>query len=119
MTVHPGQHKEILLLNFLTSVVRTGVPYLWGLVVAWLATRGGVFAELAGAVDPAWQDLVTGATLAVVTTAVYAVVRVIEQKLPAILGKVLPPDVVGTVVKLVLVLLIGVPKQPVYDRPAS
>lgn len=104
------------MLNFLTSTVRTGVPYIWGLAVAWLAGQGGLFAELAGAVDPAWQQLVAGAALAVVTTAMYAVVRVIEQNLPRILGRFLPADVVDTVVKLVLVLLIGVPKQPTYDR---
>jgi hypothetical protein len=104
-------------LNFLVSVVRTGVPYLWGALVAWLTARGLGADVVAVIDDPQWQGAVSAALITVVTTAVYVVVRLIEQNLPRLLTRFLPDNVVDTVTKLLLVLLIGVPREPSYTKP--
>lgn len=105
------------MLNLLTSIARTGIPYLWGSLVTWLTARG-LFENVLVVLDsPAWRGAVVAAVLTVVTTSVYALVRLVEDVLPDVLGKFLPPEIVGAVTKVVLVLLIGVPTQPEYNRP--
>jgi hypothetical protein len=106
-------------LTFLLSVVRTGVPYVWGAVAAWLAGHG-LFADAVATVsDPAWLAAVVVAALAVVSTAVYAVVRLVEIHLPALLVRFLPPDVAGAVVRLVTLVLLGSQAQPTYTAPPA
>ena len=102
------------MLQFLTALARTGVPYLWGGVVTWLAARGLLVDVLATISDPAWQGAVVTAVVTAISTGVYALVRLIEAKLPPLLARVLPVDVAGAVARVVLVLLIGVPTPPVY-----
>ena len=41
------------MLNFLISLVRTGVPSLWGALVAWLTARGLAADVVATVSDPA------------------------------------------------------------------
>lgn len=79
----------------LISIIRTGVPYLVGLVVSWVATLGIHVPD-----DVKMQ--LTGAGVFVVGTIYYAVVRKLEQKWPA----------VGW--------LLGSPSQPFYEsrKPA-
>lgn len=107
------------MLNFLVSLVRTGIPYLWGALVAWLTARGLADEVIATVNDPAFAAALVAGGLAVVTTAVYAVVRVIELNLPKFLSRFLPRDIVDTVTKFVLVLLLGVPKAPAYSGSAD
>jgi hypothetical protein len=106
-----------LLLNLLTSIVRTGLPYLWGAVVAWLSARGLAADVLATIDDQSLRGALVLGALAVVTTAVYALVRVVEVSLPKVLARFLPAEVAGAVIKVVLMLLVGVPSQPEYHRP--
>lgn len=103
------------MLNFLTSLVRTGIPSLWGALVAWLSARGLADEVVAAVNDPALSAALVAGGLAVISTAVYAVVRAIELNLPKFLGRFLPADVVDTVTKFVLVLLLGVPRAPEYS----
>jgi len=105
-------------LAFVLSVVRTGVPYVWGAVAAWLAGRGLFADAVATFQDPAWLAAVVVAALAVVSTAVYAVVRLVEIHLPKLLG-FLPPDVAAAVVRLVTLVLLGSQSQPTYPAPPA
>lgn len=74
------------------SIVRTIVPFLVGLVVTWLASRGlGLDAEM--------QGTLTAVITVVVGSAYYSVVRLIEQTRPKI----------G--------ILLGIAKTPTYDVP--
>ncbi|GLY55179.1 hypothetical protein [Lentzea sp. NBRC 102530] len=102
------------MLNFLISLVRTGLPALWGGLVAWLSARGLAADVVATVSDPALVAALVAGGLAVVTTAVYAVVRVVEMHLPKFLAKFLPAEVVDAVSKTVLVVLLGVPRAPEY-----
>lgn len=105
------------MLDLLISTVRTKIPVFWGLIVAWLTAKGVLTDATAAAItgDTAQAALV-GAVLLVITTATYVVVRLIEITLPKILGKILPPDVVATVVKYVTRVLLGSAKPPTYAR---
>jgi hypothetical protein len=104
-------------LNFLTSLARTGIPAAWGALVAWLSARGLAADVIATVNDPALSAALVASALAVITTAVYAVVRLVEVSLPKFLGRFLPAEITGAVTKFVLVLLLGVPTQPEYNRP--
>lgn len=107
-------------MNFATSVVRTGVPYVWGVLVAWLAARGLPDEVLASVNDPKWSAAVVSAGVVAITTAVYALARVIELHLPRVLRAVgLPDEVVTAASNVVLVLLLGVPRPPDYTGPAQ
>lgn len=102
------------MLQFFTALARTGIPYLWGGLVAWLTARGWLVDVVATVGDPVWQGAIVTAVVAAITSAVYAVVRLVEDKLPRLLARVLPVDVAGAVSRVLLVLLIGVPTPPVY-----
>jgi hypothetical protein len=105
-------------LNFLVSLARTGIPSVWGALVSWLAARGLGDDVLATVNDPAWSGALVVGAVGVITTAVYALVRVIELNLPRVLSRFLPADVVEGVNRFVVVLLLGVPRSPDY-RPGE
>jgi len=73
----------------LDSVIRTGVPYIIGVVVAYLTTKGIN-------VDENTKVQLTGVLTFVIGIVYYAVVRALEAKFPQ------------------LGYLLGVAKQPVY-----
>lgn len=102
------------MINYLISVVRTAVPTGWGLLVAWLVGAGVITAEVAGTAT-GWGPAIAGGLVLLVTTACYAGVRLVETKLPDLLAKVLPVELAGAVTKLILVALVGIPKQPDYQ----
>jgi hypothetical protein len=74
--------------DVVTGIVRTVVPVVVGTVLAWLATRGFDLTQYGNAVNVWLVPIVIGAY--------YALVRLIERKVPA------------------FGLLLGAKKQPVY-----
>lgn len=76
--------------DVLTSVIRTGVPYVIGAVVAWLANKNVHVSDAQVASATAFVAFGIG-------TGYYMVVRVLETKYPK------------------LGWLLGVPSQPTYS----
>ena len=90
--------------DYLVSVVRTGVPILWGTLLSWLVSRQIIDSDTATAVGDA------GATVAVLAAAVtswlyYALVRLLEPRLLRL------PLVGPWLVRL----LLGSTQAPAYD----
>ena len=77
--------------SYVTSIIRTGVPYLVGFLVTWLIRQGWVS-------DSSVAQPLTELLTFVIGTAYYLVVRALETVVPG------------------LGWLLGVPAQPVYGQ---
>lgn len=75
--------------DFVASLIRTGVPYIVGLALAWLATKGLN-------VPAAYEPVIDSVAAFGIGTGYYAIVRAVEAKFPK----------AGW--------FLGVPKKPVY-----
>lgn len=82
------------------SLIRTGVPLLWGYALAWLASLGVPASFLAQ-----YHDLAVNALGAILTFAWYALWRWAEVKVPRL-------D--SYAAQLAVVLALGHPKAPTY-----
>lgn len=83
--------------DYMTSVIRTAVPAVWGTGLAWLVSVG--ILDQAAADGP---GAAAGGFLVLAAIGVYyALVRLVEPKLPPFLA----------------VLLLGAAKAPVYAAP--
>ena len=91
----PGQSVS----DYVTSVIRTAVPVLWGALITYLIT---LVPTVAHVVDPANVVGLGPAVAAVVAAAWYALMRKIEPSLPAWLT----------------VIVLGSNKTPTYAPPA-
>lgn len=89
--------------DYLVSLIRTGVPMLWGAGLAWLVSRQIIDADTAQAATGAGTLLALLAA-AVCSWAYYAVVRLLEPRIARL-------PVIGT---LLVRILIGSAQAPAY-----
>ena len=85
------------------SLIRTGVPLIWGYVIAWAVSLGVPASFLAQ-----FHDLAVNVLGAALTFAWYAAWRWAETKVPKL-------D--SYAAQLVVVLALGHPKAPTYGTP--
>ena len=90
--------------DYLCSIIRTGVPALWAMLLTWLVGKNLLSAELAAEVKGLGETL-AALVSAIAVSLYYAVVRFLEERgLP----------------KWLVRLLLGSDKAPAYhDRPKS
>jgi hypothetical protein len=98
MTPLPPYQSGQSLSDYVTSVIRTLVPVLWGALITYLITLVPAVAQL---VDPANVAGLGPAVAAVLAAAWYALMRKIEPGLPAWLT----------------VIVLGSNKTPTYAAP--